>query len=35
MHEFAVGKASEPERWIRGMSRLWTRAQALLAGDSA
>ena len=30
MHEFAVGKASEPERWIRGMSRLWARAQALL-----
>jgi len=35
MHEFAVGKASEPERWIRGMSRLWARAQALLAGGSA
>jgi NAD(P)-dependent dehydrogenase (short-subunit alcohol dehydrogenase family) len=32
MHEFAVGKASEPERWIRGMSRLWARAQALMAG---
>ena len=30
MHEFVVGKAQEPERWIRGMSRLWTRAQALL-----
>ena len=32
MHEFAVGKASEPERWIRGMSKLWARAQALMAG---
>ncbi|HUH79702.1 MAG TPA: SDR family oxidoreductase [Solirubrobacteraceae bacterium] len=30
MHEYAVGKAQDPERWIRGMSRLWTRAQALL-----
>jgi hypothetical protein len=30
MHEFIVGKAQEPERWIRGMSRLWVRAQALL-----
>jgi len=30
MHEFVVGKAQEPERWIRGMSRLWARAQALL-----
>ncbi len=30
MHEFAVGKAQEPERWVRGMSRLWVRAQALL-----
>ena len=30
MHEFAVGKAQDPDRWIRGMSRLWTRAQALL-----
>jgi len=31
MREFAVGKAQDPERWIRGMSRLWARAQALLA----
>jgi NAD(P)-dependent dehydrogenase (short-subunit alcohol dehydrogenase family) len=31
MHEFAVGKAQEPERWVRGMSRLWERAKALLA----
>jgi NAD(P)-dependent dehydrogenase (short-subunit alcohol dehydrogenase family) len=35
MHQFVVGKATEPERWVRGMSRLWTRAQALLAGDSS
>jgi NAD(P)-dependent dehydrogenase (short-subunit alcohol dehydrogenase family) len=30
MHEFVVGKAENPERWIRGMAKLWTRAQALL-----
>ncbi len=30
MHEFVVRKAQEPERWIRGMTRLWARAQALL-----
>jgi hypothetical protein len=30
MHEFVVGKAEDPQRWIRGMSRLFTRAQALL-----
>jgi NAD(P)-dependent dehydrogenase (short-subunit alcohol dehydrogenase family) len=30
MHEFVVGKAEDPERWIRGMAKLWTRAQALL-----
>ena len=30
MHEFVVGKAEDPERWIRGMSKLWSRAQALL-----
>ncbi len=30
MHEFVVGKAQEPERWIRGMTKLWSRAQALL-----
>jgi NAD(P)-dependent dehydrogenase (short-subunit alcohol dehydrogenase family) len=35
MHEFAVGKAQEPERWIRGMSKLWMRAQALLAGGAS
>jgi NAD(P)-dependent dehydrogenase (short-subunit alcohol dehydrogenase family) len=28
--EFAVGKAQDPERWIRGMSRLWARTQSLL-----
>ncbi len=31
MHDFVVGKAQDPERWIRGMSKLWTRAQSLLA----
>jgi NAD(P)-dependent dehydrogenase (short-subunit alcohol dehydrogenase family) len=30
MHGFAVGKAQEPERWIRGMAKLSARAQALL-----
>jgi NAD(P)-dependent dehydrogenase (short-subunit alcohol dehydrogenase family) len=30
MHEFVVGKAENPERWIRGMAKLWARAQALL-----
>jgi NAD(P)-dependent dehydrogenase (short-subunit alcohol dehydrogenase family) len=30
MHNFVVGKAQEPERWIRGMAKLWARAQALL-----
>jgi NAD(P)-dependent dehydrogenase (short-subunit alcohol dehydrogenase family) len=30
MREFVVGKAQDPERWIRGMSRLWARTQALL-----
>ncbi len=30
MREFVLGKAQDPERWIRGMSRLWSRAQALL-----
>ena len=31
MQAFAIGKAQEPDRWIRGMSKLWSRAQALLA----
>ena len=30
MQEFVVGKAENPDRWIRGMTKLWTRAQALL-----
>jgi NAD(P)-dependent dehydrogenase (short-subunit alcohol dehydrogenase family) len=30
MRDFVVGKAQDPERWIRGMSKLWSRAQALL-----
>ena len=30
MSEFVVGKAQDPQRWIRGMTKLWTRAQALL-----
>jgi NAD(P)-dependent dehydrogenase (short-subunit alcohol dehydrogenase family) len=34
MREFVVGKAQEPDRWIRGMTKLWSRAQALLADRS-
>jgi NAD(P)-dependent dehydrogenase (short-subunit alcohol dehydrogenase family) len=30
MHEFVVGKAENPERWIRGMAKHWTRALELL-----
>lgn len=30
MHAFVVGKAEDPQRWIRGMTKLWARAQALL-----
>jgi NAD(P)-dependent dehydrogenase (short-subunit alcohol dehydrogenase family) len=33
MHEFVVGKAEDPERWIRGMTKLFARAQALLVGQ--
>src|SRR4051812_10136135 len=33
MHDFVVGKAQDPERWVRGMGKLWARAQALLAGN--
>src|SRR3954453_2545503 len=33
MHDFVVGKAQDAERWVRGMSKLWTRAQALLTGS--
>jgi len=32
MREFVVGKAQDPERWVRGMGKLHTRAQTLLAG---
>jgi NAD(P)-dependent dehydrogenase (short-subunit alcohol dehydrogenase family) len=31
MREFMVVKAESPERWIRGMTKLWARAQQLLA----
>jgi NAD(P)-dependent dehydrogenase (short-subunit alcohol dehydrogenase family) len=31
MHRFVVGKAEDPQRWIRGMTKLWSRAQALLS----
>ena len=30
MQEYVVGKAENHDRWIRGMTKLWTRAQALL-----
>jgi hypothetical protein len=30
MQEFIVGKAQDRDRWIRGMTRLSSRAQALL-----
>ncbi|MEO5723777.1 MAG: SDR family oxidoreductase [Ilumatobacteraceae bacterium] len=30
MQEFVIGKAQNPERWIRGMTKLWARAQELL-----
>ena len=32
MHQFVVRKAEDPERWIRGMRRLWARTQDLRAG---
>jgi NAD(P)-dependent dehydrogenase (short-subunit alcohol dehydrogenase family) len=32
MHEYVVRKAQDPERWIRGMRRLWARTQELMAG---
>jgi NAD(P)-dependent dehydrogenase (short-subunit alcohol dehydrogenase family) len=31
MHELIVRKAEEPDRWIRGMQRLWARTQDLLS----
>lgn len=33
MRDYAVGKARDPERWVRGMSRMWARSRALLNGD--
>jgi NAD(P)-dependent dehydrogenase (short-subunit alcohol dehydrogenase family) len=30
MHEYMVGKAQDPQRWVRGMTKLRARAQALL-----
>jgi len=30
MAEFVIVKAQQPDRWIGGMSKLWSRAQALL-----
>jgi NAD(P)-dependent dehydrogenase (short-subunit alcohol dehydrogenase family) len=30
MHEFTIAKAQDPDRWIRGMRRLWARTQTLL-----
>lgn len=35
MQQFIEQKAADRDRWIRGMSRLWARAQALLAGDQS
>ena len=32
MQEFVVGKAQEPDRWIRGMGKLQARAASLLGG---
>lgn len=30
MHDFVVGKAENPERWVRGMGKLFAQAQQLL-----
>jgi hypothetical protein len=30
MQSFVIGKAQDTQRWIRGMTRLWGRAQELL-----
>jgi NAD(P)-dependent dehydrogenase (short-subunit alcohol dehydrogenase family) len=30
MHELVIRKAQDPDRWIRGMQRLWARTQELL-----
>jgi NAD(P)-dependent dehydrogenase (short-subunit alcohol dehydrogenase family) len=35
MQEFIEQKATNRDRWIRGMSRLWARSQALLAGGQS
>jgi NAD(P)-dependent dehydrogenase (short-subunit alcohol dehydrogenase family) len=32
MHQYVVRKAEDPERWIRGMRRLWARTEDLRAG---
>jgi NAD(P)-dependent dehydrogenase (short-subunit alcohol dehydrogenase family) len=34
MQDFVIGKAQDPDRWIRGMTKLWARAQALLGSPS-
>ena len=31
MQDYVIGKAQDPDRWIRGMTKLWARAQALLS----
>jgi NAD(P)-dependent dehydrogenase (short-subunit alcohol dehydrogenase family) len=31
LKRYLVGKTDDPERWIKGMSRLWKRTQDLLA----
>jgi short-subunit dehydrogenase len=33
MQEFVVGKAQDPSRWIRGMTRHWARVRALIGGS--
>jgi NAD(P)-dependent dehydrogenase (short-subunit alcohol dehydrogenase family) len=32
MHDLVVRKAGDPERWIRGMRRMWARTQELRRG---
>jgi NAD(P)-dependent dehydrogenase (short-subunit alcohol dehydrogenase family) len=32
LKEFAVRKTNDPDRWIRGMSRLWAKSKELLGG---
>jgi hypothetical protein len=31
MQQFAIVKAQDPERWIGGMTKLWSHAQSLLS----